>query len=129
MWWWRQDTPGWRWGTASRRKFWSRPPEPERTPETQPERNTMTSLQDLKVGQSAQVRGFIKEEGNASRAYRQKLLSMGLTPGTEFRVTRVAPMGDPVEIIVRGFSLSLRRDEAATLLVNVVDAGGGMIPS
>ena len=42
---------------------------------------------------------------------------MGLTPGTEFTVTRVAPLGDPVEILVRGFKLSLRKDEAAALVV------------
>lgn len=78
-----------------------------------------SSLQDLKVGQTARVEGFVKGEGGGGRAYRQKLLSMGLTPGTEFLVTRVAPMGDPVEISVRGFSLSLRKDEAASLLVEV----------
>lgn len=72
-------------------------------------------LQDVPVGQRARVVGFAKTDGG--RAYRQKLLSMGLTPGTEFQVTRMAPMGDPVEILVRGFSLSLRKDEAATLLV------------
>jgi ferrous iron transport protein A len=83
----------------------------------------MTCLQDLKVGQNAQVQGFAKGEGDAGRAYRQKLLSMGLTPGTAFRVTRVAPMGDPVEIAVRGFSLSLRRNEAAALLVDITPAG------
>jgi ferrous iron transport protein A len=44
---------------------------------------------------------------------------MGLTPGTELRVTRVAPMGDPVEIQVRGFRLSLRKDEAAALQVEI----------
>jgi ferrous iron transport protein A len=42
---------------------------------------------------------------------------MGLTPGTEFTVTRYAPMGDPVEIEVRGFALSVRKDEATMLLV------------
>jgi ferrous iron transport protein A len=85
----------------------------------------MIHLQDLEIGQTAQVQGFAKGEGEAGRAYRQKLLSMGLTPGTEFRVTRIAPMGDPVEISVRGFSLSLRRDEASALLVDVVAAGKG----
>jgi ferrous iron transport protein A len=53
-------------------------------------------------------------------AYRRKLLSMGLTPGAELSVTRVAPMGDPVEIRVRGFALSLRRDEAAALSVELL---------
>ncbi|WP_078122012.1 FeoA family protein [Thiosocius teredinicola] len=71
------------------------------------------SLKDLSVGDSGRVVGF----GEGSKAYRKKLLSMGLTPGVSFSVTRYAPMGDPVEIRVRGFSLSLRKDEAASLIV------------
>ena len=70
-------------------------------------------LKDLAVGDRGRVAGF----GEGSRAYRRKLLSMGLTPGTEFTVTRYAPMGDPIEIRVRGFNLSLRKDEAESLLV------------
>jgi ferrous iron transport protein A len=45
---------------------------------------------------------------------------MGLTPGTEFTVIRFAPLGDPVEIQVRGFALSLRKDEATALLVEKI---------
>ncbi|TCV78172.1 FeoA-like protein [Methylomonas methanica] len=45
---------------------------------------------------------------------------MGLTPGTEFTITRFAPMGDPVEIKIRGFSLSLRKNEASVLLIEKV---------
>lgn len=69
------------------------------------------SLQNMKPGDSARVTGFIKGE----RGYRQRLLAMGLTPGAVFSVTRVAPFGDPVEITVRNFTLTLRRDEAAIL--------------
>jgi ferrous iron transport protein A len=71
------------------------------------------NLKQLSVGDSGRVVGF----GEGSKTYRRKLLSLGLTPGTELTVTRCAPMGDPVEIRVRGFSLSLRKDEAASLLV------------
>jgi ferrous iron transport protein A len=71
------------------------------------------TLRDLVVGDRARVVGFAQGGG----AYRRKLLSMGLTPGVEVAVTRVAPMGDPVEIQVRGFALSVRRDEAAVLSV------------
>lgn len=74
---------------------------------------TSSSLGDMSVGDKGKVIGL--EKGN--KAYRKKLLAMGLTPGTEFSVIRYAPMGDPVEISVRGFSLSLRKDEAAALLV------------
>lgn len=71
------------------------------------------SLKEMAVGDTGRVVGF----GKIDKAYRKKLLSMGLTPGVEFSVTRFAPMGDPVEIKVRGFSLSLRKDEAQALLV------------
>jgi ferrous iron transport protein A len=69
------------------------------------------SLQNMKPGDRARITGFIKGE----RDYRQRLLAMGLTPGAVFSVTRVAPFGDPMEICVRNFTLTLRRDEAAIL--------------
>lgn len=75
-------------------------------------------LSDLSVGDHGKVIGL--EKGD--KAYRQKLLSMGLTPGAEFSVTRYAPMGDPVEIKVRGFALSLRKGEAAALQVEKINA-------
>ncbi len=70
----------------------------------------------LKAGDSAVVAGFFKGKDS----YRKKLLAMGITPGTPFRVVRVAPLGDPVEIQVRGYLVSLRREEAA--LISVRDA-------
>lgn len=74
-------------------------------------------LGDLAVGAIARVIGYEK----TARGYKNKLLAMGLTPGTEFTVTRHAPLGDPVEILVRGFKLSLRKDEAKTLFVEEVE--------
>ncbi|MEQ1636359.1 MAG: FeoA family protein [Methylococcales bacterium] len=74
---------------------------------------TNISLKELAVGDSARIVGFDK----AGKPYRKRLLAMGLTPGTEFKITRFAPMGDPVEIKLRGFALTLRRDEAAILLI------------
>jgi ferrous iron transport protein A len=73
----------------------------------------MTTISELKVGDRARVAGYAE----TGRGYRRKLLSMGLTPGVEIGIARVAPMGDPVEIRVRGFSLSLRKEEAAALNV------------
>ena len=70
-------------------------------------------MKDMGVGDRGRVSGY--ERG--LDAYRNKLLSMGLTKGTEFIINRVAPMGDPVEIIVRGYHLSLRKDEATALFV------------
>ncbi len=75
-----------------------------------------TSLKTLATGESGRIVGFDQAGG----AYRKKLLAMGLTPGTEFTVTRFAPMGDPVEIRLRGFSLSLRKNEASVLLIEKV---------
>jgi ferrous iron transport protein A len=72
-----------------------------------------TKLREMKAGDLGRVQGY--EEGGGG--YRRKLLAMGLTPGVEFQVVRVAPLGDPVEVRVRGASVSLRKDEAAALQV------------
>ena len=71
------------------------------------------SFATLNSGDRAEVLGF----GAMPEYYRNRLLSMGLTPVTEFRVERFAPLGDPVEISLRGFRLSLPRAEAAELKV------------
>lgn len=73
----------------------------------------MTTLDELKKGDTAKIKSFAKGE----RAYRQKLLAMGLTPGSEFQVVRLAPLGDPIQINVRGFNLSLRKNEASSITV------------
>lgn len=67
----------------------------------------------MRVGDQGRVQGF--EQGG--QGYRRKLLSMGLTPGAEFQVVRVAPLGDPIEVRVRGTSVSLRKAEAEALQV------------
>lgn len=66
---------------------------------------------DLKVGQIARI---LKLNSTIS-VYRSRLMAMGLLPGTVFKVKRVAPLGDPIEIEVRGYSLSLRKSEANLL--------------
>lgn len=72
-----------------------------------------TTLREMQVGETGSVSGYVK----GATAYREKLLAMGLTRGTAFVVERIAPMGDPVEINLRGFALTLRKDEAAALIV------------
>src|SRR5512137_737709 len=62
------------------------------------------------------ARGTVQAIGGA-RALRQRLLDMGVVPGAEVEVVRVAPLGDPVEYRVRGYRLSLRRTEAVWVLV------------
>ncbi len=74
------------------------------------------TLRDLQVGDRCRITGMAKEQVG----YRKKLLAMGLTRGTEIEIVRLAPLGDPLEISVRGFSLSLRKEEAATLIVEKV---------
>jgi ferrous iron transport protein A len=75
-----------------------------------------TKLRQIAVGSRLRVVGYEP----ASRDYKRKLLAMGLTPGTELVVTRHAPLGDPTEIEVRGFHLTLRKDEADALIVTLV---------
>jgi ferrous iron transport protein A len=70
-------------------------------------------LKELKPGEIARIVGY--ESDNP--AYLNKILAMGLTKGTEVKLTKVAPLGDPVEIMVRGYSLSLRKAEADVLQV------------
>ena len=72
-----------------------------------------TAFSNLKPGDKGHVLGY--SEGNTP--YRSKLLSMGLVPGVPFRVVRNAPLGDPVEIQVNGFHLSLRKQEADLLRI------------
>lgn len=74
-------------------------------------------VSDLKVGQKARILSF--KAGDQS--YRQRLIAMGLLPGTEFTVIRMAPLGDPIEVNIRGFALSLRKDEASILTIEKIE--------
>jgi ferrous iron transport protein A len=67
----------------------------------------------MKIGSKAKVVGY----SESSRPYRQKLLSMGLVRGASFELIRKAPLGDPVEIKLGAFNLTLRGDEANALEV------------
>jgi Fe2+ transport system protein FeoA len=79
-----------------------------------PRRGTMTrsgmSLADLKPGEC----GYITKLIGTTKG-RLRLLEMGLTPGTHVQVTRIAAFGGPLDVSVRGYQLSLRRDEAAAV--------------
>lgn len=74
--------------------------------------NSAKTLGHLKVGETARV-ARICGEG----ALKQRLLDMGLTKGVELRVIKVAPLGDPIEISVRGYELSLRKLEGACVQI------------
>lgn len=73
-------------------------------------------LADMKTGHKGRIIGIRPAE----KVYRQRLIAMGLLPGTEFLVTRIAPLGDPIEITLRGYALSLRKHEAAILQIEQV---------
>ncbi|MDD6254899.1 MAG: ferrous iron transport protein A [Eubacteriales bacterium] len=65
------------------------------------------TLRDVKVGETVSV---IKLNG--SGPVKRRIMDMGLTKGTEVYVRKVAPLGDPVELTVRGYELSVRKDDA-----------------
>lgn len=73
----------------------------------------MTLLNELPVGATARVTGY----SDRNDPCRRRLLSMGLTPGAVVTVTRRAPLGDPVELTLRGTALCLRREEARIVTV------------
>ena len=65
------------------------------------------TLGDAKVGSTVVV---TKIEGDS--AYKRRIMDMGITKGSELYIRKVAPLGDPVEITVRGYELSVRKDDA-----------------
>ena len=70
------------------------------------------TLKDLKPGQSGVVEGIGKKG-----PLRRRLMDMGVTPGVKVEVIKVAPLGDPIEINIRGYELSLRKDEAQNIVL------------
>lgn len=72
----------------------------------------MNSLRDVPVGSTAKV---VRIHGEG--AVKRRIMDMGITRGVEIFVRRVAPLGDPVEITVRGYELSLRKADAENIEV------------
>lgn len=72
----------------------------------------MQTLKDVKCGQSVSV---VKLHGEG--AVKRRIMDMGITKGTEVYIRKVAPLGDPVEVTVRGYELSLRKADAQMLEV------------
>ncbi|MGZ7441748.1 ferrous iron transport protein A [Paenibacillus sp. TH7-28] len=72
----------------------------------------IVSLKELKPKES----GVIKSIG-ASGPLRRKLMDMGITPGAEITMKKVAPLGDPIEVHIRGYDLSIRKAEAEQITV------------
>lgn len=77
------------------------------------DQSELLTLASLKAGQKGRVAGF-----DLPPEQRQRLLEMGMTVGSQFEVVRFAPLGDPVELKVRGYHLSIRKHEAAGIRVS-----------
>lgn len=72
-------------------------------------------LSNFNIGQSGKIIG-VKGEGRV----RRRLFDMGVTPGAEVTLRKKAPLGDPLEVTVRGYELTLRRDEAVCVEVELI---------
>ncbi len=75
----------------------------------------ITTLNKLKVGQKGKVVKILTSE------VKRKLLDMGIVPGVEIKVEKTAPLGDPVDILVKGYHLSLRKEEASAITIEVIE--------
>ena len=67
----------------------------------------MRTLREVKVGETVKVTKL-----NGEGAVKRRIMDMGITKGVEIYVRKVAPLGDPVEVTVRGYELSLRKNDA-----------------
>ena len=72
----------------------------------------MKTLRDVKVGEKAVI-----EKLHGEGALKRRIMDMGLTKGTEIYVRKVAPLGDPMELTVRGYELSVRKGDAELIEV------------
>lgn len=73
-------------------------------------------LSDLKIGQRAKVLGLHLDKPEV----RRHLLDMGITKGTEILIKKIAPMGDPVDIELRGYELCIRKEEMRNIDVEII---------
>lgn len=72
------------------------------------------TLKDLNPGQQGKVASI-----STTGAMKRRIMDMGVTPGVVVKVIKVAPLGDPIEVNVRGYELSLRKDEAVQVQVEL----------
>lgn len=74
------------------------------------------TLNQLKAGKKARITAV-----GGQGAFRDRLLDMGLTPNTDVMIRKAAPMGDPIELSLRGYELTLRLDEAKNIQIKELD--------
>lgn len=70
------------------------------------------SVRDLKCGESGVVKKI-----SLTGALKRRIMDMGITPGIEVKLRKIAPLGDPLEVVVRGYELSIRKSEAEFILL------------
>lgn len=76
------------------------------------------TLDKLKVGQQAKIKNL-----GGQGAIRRRLLDLGLTPNTTINIAKVAPLGDPILVTLRGYQLTLRKEEARHIYVERIGDG------
>jgi len=76
----------------------------------------MKTIKELKPGQTG-----IVTQINSTGALKRRLVDMGITPGVRVMVRKVAPLGDPIEINLRGYELTIRKTEAQNIFINLED--------
>lgn len=73
-------------------------------------------LKEFKVGEKG-----IVEKLTVIGPLRRRLLDMGITPGTEITLKKMAPLGDPIEILIRGYKLAIRKAEAEAIIMKITE--------
>ena len=84
----------------------------------------MKNLKEAKIGETVRV---VKIHGEG--AIKRRIMDMGLTKGVEVYIRKVAPLGDPIEVTVRGYELSLRKADAEQIEVEYARPGGRLNPA
>lgn len=72
----------------------------------------MRTLKEAKIGETVEVAKL-----NGEGAVKRRIMDMGITKGVEIYIRKVAPLGDPIEVTVRGYELSLRKADASTIIL------------
>jgi len=70
------------------------------------------TLEELEIGEKATVRKL-----KSSGAVRRRIMDMGITKGVQVSIVKIAPLGDPIQLLVRGYDLALRREDAKLIEV------------
>ena len=75
--------------------------------------NNLCNLASLRIGEVGELVKFEKED----KAFRRRMLDMGLTKGVKIIVKQISPLGDPISVLLRGYQLCLRKEDVTNILV------------